>query len=274
MADQLKNASSGVQEKASATTKGTPVNGIQKKAEAGTDRVLSTLDGLAGKVFAKGKSVIDGIFPPEKRAAFIARLQDFMSRNPKLSAFLGMNLALTGIPLGLFILFSLSVFIFALVVALIVGLLAAVLFTVFMVSIALFFVLPTVMFTTGAACFLFLWGLGGYYILKWANGDRGSGGGQASGNDTIGHRLNNLTGGRLGGFIESVDSQNTKQDISGYNDQHTKPVKSEAGPDSTTNRSVEDVTTKATDAPDTVTNTATPVAYAKGGLKGSTGVGL
>lgn len=85
MADQLESASSSVQEKASDATEGTPVNGIQKKAEAGTDRVLSTLDGLAGRIFAKGKSVIDGIFPPEKRAAFIARLQDFMVRNPKLS---------------------------------------------------------------------------------------------------------------------------------------------------------------------------------------------
>lgn len=85
MTDQLKRAHANVQEKASNATEGTPVNGIQKKAEAGTDKVLSTVDGLASKIFAKGKSVIDGIFPPEKRAAFIARLQDFMLRNPKLS---------------------------------------------------------------------------------------------------------------------------------------------------------------------------------------------
>lgn len=85
MADQIKGAHANVQEKASDATEGTPVNGIQKKAEAGTDKVLGTLDGLASKILAKGKSVIDGIFPPEKRAAFITKLQDFMLRNPKLS---------------------------------------------------------------------------------------------------------------------------------------------------------------------------------------------
>lgn len=75
MTDQLKTTSSD-----------TPVNGLQDKVEAGSDKVLSSLDGIATKVFAKGKSVIDAIFPPEKRAAFLARLQDFMLRNPKLSA--------------------------------------------------------------------------------------------------------------------------------------------------------------------------------------------
>lgn len=275
MTDQLKGAHANVQEKASNATEGTPVNGIQNKAEAGTDKVLSTVDGLASKIFAKGKSVIDGIFPPEKRAAFIARLQDFMLRNPKLSAFLGMNLALTGIPLGLFVLFSLSVFIFALVVALIVGLLAAVLFTVAMVGIALFFVLPTVMFTTGAACFLFLWGLGGYYIIKWANGDSKGEPKQAPAGEAIGDKLDRLTGGRLSGFMDSARSQNAKKDISGYNDQHTKPAapsKAQKGQD--VPKPLTEATATATEANDTVSNAATPVAYAKGGLKGSTGLGI
>ncbi|KAM3417637.1 hypothetical protein BST61_g5873 [Cercospora zeina] len=268
MSDQIKEAHANVQEKASDATEGTPVNSIQKKTEAGTDKVLGTLDGLASKVLAKGKSVIDGIFPPEKRAAFIAKLQDFMLRNPKLSAFLGMNLALTGIPLGLFVLFSLSVFIFALVVALIVGLLAAVLFTILMVGVALFFVLPTVLFTTGAACFLFLWGLGGYYILKWANGDSQGEPKQAPAGQAIGDKLDRLTGGRLSGFMESARSQNAKKDISGYNDEHTKPADTsnpQKGAD--VRKQITGATTTATEANNTVSNAATPVAYAKGGLK-------
>lgn len=85
MADQLKTASAGVQEKGSEATEGTPLNGIQEKAQAGSDKVLSSLDGIASKIFTKGQSMIDAIFPPEKRAAFVARLQDFMLRNPKLS---------------------------------------------------------------------------------------------------------------------------------------------------------------------------------------------
>ena len=191
-----------------------------------------------------------------------------------------MNLALTGIPLGLFVLFSLSVFIFALVVALIVGLLAAVLFTVFMVSVALFFVLPTVMFTTGAACFLFLWGLGGYHILKWANGDsQGGEPKQAPEGGAIGDHLDRLTGGRLSGFMEGARSQTAKKDISGYNDQHTRPATTEKSQDhSEPQRQLSGVTAKVTDTSsevqDTATNASKPAAYAKGGLKGSTGLGV
>lgn len=195
-------------------------------------------------------------------------------------AFLGMNLALTGIPLGLFVLFTLCVFVFALLVALIIGLLAAALFTVFMVSVALFFVLPTVMFTTGAACFLFLWGLGGYHILKWANGDsQGGEPKQAAEGGAIGDHLNRLTGGRLSGFMEGARSQTAKKDISGYNDRHAKPATTEKPhTDSEPQKQLSGVTTKATDATSGVQNTATnaskPASYAKGGLKGSTGLGV
>ncbi|KXT09721.1 hypothetical protein AC579_1690 [Pseudocercospora musae] len=292
MTDQLKNGVSGVQEKAQDATKGTPVSGVQEKIKAGTDSVLSTVDTWGGWVAGKGKSVVDGIFPPEKRAAFLAKLQDFMLRNPKLSAFLGMNLALTGIPLGLFVLFSLSVFIFALVVALVVGLLAAVLFTLFMVGVALIVVFPTVMFTTGAACFLFLWGLGGYYILKWANGEGGGESKQAPEGQAIGDQLNSLTGGRLGGLMEGARSQNAKKGIEGYNDRYTKPANQDSkgekgstasttGSDaqkhvgdalSNTTNAAGGVHKTATNASDTVSNANTGVAYAKGGLKGTTGL--
>jgi hypothetical protein len=85
-------------------------------------------------------------------------------------------------------------------VALILGLLAAVLFTVFMVGVALLFVLPTVFLTTFAASFIFIWGLGGYYILKWFNeGDTPAEPGTA-----IGDKINNLTGGRLSFLMDGA----------------------------------------------------------------------
>lgn len=77
--------------------------------------------------------------------------------------------------------------------ALLVGVLAALLFTAFMVGVALLVVLPTVFITTLGASFLFLWGLGGYYILKWLNGDSEP----AAEGEAIGDKINNLTGGRL-----------------------------------------------------------------------------
>jgi hypothetical protein len=140
--------------------------------------------------------------------------------NNTLQSFLGMNLAITGVPLFLFILFSLTVFIFALVVGLVVGVLAAVAFTLFAVGLALMVVLPTVFFTTMGATFLFLWGLGGYYILKWANSDGDSKKSDDSG-PTIGDRLNSLSGGRLTGFMNSARSEESKKNISGYSDQNT-----------------------------------------------------
>lgn len=215
-----------------------------------------------------------------------------------------MNLLLTGIPLGLFILFSISVFIFALVVALIVALLGAVLFTVFCVGVALFIVLPTIMFTTFAATFLFLWGLGGYHLLRWANGDSNneSSGGQAPEGSAIGDKLNSLTGGRLSGFMEDARGQNAKKGIEGYGDRFNKPAegggkkskgdgdeKSSAtttGSNAKSNQQVGASTARANDASvknvertaanagGTVSQATKPLSYAKGGLSGASGVKL
>lgn len=155
--------------------------------------LLGTIEGLGNTVALKGKSMLDSFFPPEKRSELLAKLQSFAVRNPKLSAFLLTNFALTGPPLFLFVLFSLTVFVFALVVALLVGLLVAVGFTVFAVVLALLVLFPVTFFTTLAASFLFLWGLGGYYIFKWFNrGDKPAPDGAA-----VGDKLNALTGGRL-----------------------------------------------------------------------------
>lgn len=212
-----------------------------------------------------------------------------------------MNLLLTGVPLGLFILFTISVFIFALVVALIIALLGAVLFTVFCVGVALFIVLPTIMFTTFAATFLFLWGLGGYHLLRWANGDKKSeDGGQAPEGSAIGDKLNSLTGGRLSGFMEDARGQNAKKGIEGYGDRFNKPdegskkSKSEGeekpASASTTgsnakanqqqvgastaraNDAVRSVEGKAANVGGTVSDVAKPVSYAKGGLSGASGL--
>ncbi|KAL1296511.1 hypothetical protein AAFC00_000020 [Neodothiora populina] len=156
--------------------------------------VLGKIEGIGNLVASKGKALIDSVFPPEKRSELLAKLQQFAIRNPKLSAFLLTNFVLTGPPLFLFILFTVTVLIFAIVVALIVGLLVAVGFTLFAVCVALFVLFPTVFFTTLAASFFFLWGLGGYYLLKWLN----KGESPAPEGAALGDKLNSLTGGRLG----------------------------------------------------------------------------
>lgn len=47
--------------------------------------ILAKIEGVGNLVAAKGKALIDSIFPPEKRAEVLAKLQQFALRNPKLS---------------------------------------------------------------------------------------------------------------------------------------------------------------------------------------------
>lgn len=130
-----------------------------------------------------------------------------------------MNILLTGIPLGLFILFTITVALFSIIVGLLLGLLGAVVFILFAVGTALCILLPTIFFTTTCACFLFLWGLGGYFILRWANGETGSQ--EAPEGGAIGDKLNALTGGRLSGFMDQAKKERSKKGIEGTDDKST-----------------------------------------------------
>ena len=84
-------------------------------------------------------------------------------------SFLLSQIALSGIPLALFAVMTITVFVFALLAALVIGLLGALLFTAFCVGVALLILLPTLFITTFGAAFIWLWGVGTYYIIKWFN---------------------------------------------------------------------------------------------------------
>ena len=64
---------------------------------------------------------------------------------------------------------TISVAIFAILAGIILGLLGAVLFIVTCVGFGLVFLLPTLFVTIGIATFIWLWGMGTYYILKYFN---------------------------------------------------------------------------------------------------------
>jgi len=180
----------------------------EKTADTGATKPLSTENdgvGVVDGLIRKFSNVVNTLFPPEKRAELWERFKTFAISNPKITAFLLANIVLSGPPLLLFIVFTTTVFIVSVVAALLIGLIAAVLFTVFMVLVALFVILPTVFLTTLGATFLFLWGLGGYYILKWFN----EGDSPAEVGNAIGDKLNALTGGRLGWLMKSA--RNPKQ---------------------------------------------------------------
>ncbi|KAK7524270.1 hypothetical protein IWZ03DRAFT_322346 [Phyllosticta citriasiana] len=185
--------------------------------------ILDTISTAASTFKSKSMSVIDGLFPPAKRAEVLSKLQAWASANPKLAAFLLAQLALSGFPLIMFGVFTVTVFVFSLIVALLVGVLVALLFTAFMVGVALLVVLPTTFITTLGASFVFLWGLGGYYIVKWFNQSDGA----ALEGSAVGDKLNNLTGGRISFLMDGMrgqDSENGRKDSKDKNSQPSPPA--------------------------------------------------
>ena len=86
-----------------------------------------------------------------------------------MASFLLSQLALSGPPIALFILVTITVVIFALLAGIVVGLLGALLFIVTTVGFALLVLLPVLFFTTAGAVFFWLWAMGTYCIVKWFN---------------------------------------------------------------------------------------------------------
>lgn len=81
MAEQTK----AMQEKAQNATKGTPASSVQHKVNSTTDSALSSIDYYGNWIAQRARGMLDSVFPPEKRAAFLSKLQAFMLANPKLS---------------------------------------------------------------------------------------------------------------------------------------------------------------------------------------------
>jgi hypothetical protein len=150
MADQVAGIAGGVT--------GTGLGGLTGALQGGVANLLNA-----------GEGYLDRWFPPAKREELKSKIAKFATEKPHLAAFLLSQLALSGGPLALFIVMSLTVLVFALLAGIIVGVVGALLFTVFCVGVALLVLLPTLFMTTFAACFIFLWGLGAYYIVKWFN---------------------------------------------------------------------------------------------------------
>ena len=84
-------------------------------------------------------------------------------------SFILSHLALSGVPLAIFATATITILVFALLAGLVIALLGALLFTAAAVGFALLILLPTLFITTAGASFIWLWGVAGYYILKWFN---------------------------------------------------------------------------------------------------------
>lgn len=136
----------------------------------GLGSVTGMLQGGVGNIVNMGGNFLDKILPPDKREEMKSKLVKFATEKPQLASFLLSQIALSGLPIFLFIILTITVVIFALLAGLLVGLLGAILFILIAVGFALAFLLPTLFFTTFAAVAVWLWGMGAYYILKWFNG--------------------------------------------------------------------------------------------------------
>ena len=146
------------------------VSGIAGGATGtGLGGLTGVLQGGLGNLLNAGQGYLDRWFPPQKREELKSKVAKFATEKPHLAAFLLSQLALSGGPLALFIVMSMTVLVFALLAGIIVGVVGALLFTVLCVGVALIVLLPTLFMTTFAACFIFLWGLGAYYLVKWFN---------------------------------------------------------------------------------------------------------
>ncbi|KAG8532259.1 uncharacterized protein KY384_003900 [Bacidia gigantensis] len=130
-----------------------------------TGSLQGQIQGLANGA----QSWLDKIVPPETRSKIMAWIMKFINEKPMLASFLASHIAISGFPLGLFMVMTIAVALFAIIAALLLGLLAALVFIVLCVGFALIFLLPTLFVTTAIATFIFLWGVGTYYILKYFN---------------------------------------------------------------------------------------------------------
>ncbi|KAI4214079.1 MAG: hypothetical protein LQ351_003483 [Letrouitia transgressa] len=131
--------------------------------------LTGSIQGTLTGALDRGSAFIDRIFPPEKRNELSAKLSKFATEKPMFASFLLSHLALSGPPLALFALMTITVVLFSIIFALLIAVLAAVAFSVVAVGFALIILLPTVFLTTGAATFIWAWGVGAYYVLKWFN---------------------------------------------------------------------------------------------------------
>ncbi len=76
MADQVQTIAGPAQQN---------VHGLQQQVDNYTSGVFSSLGAWGSQITAWGQGILDRFFPPEQRAAILAKIQEFMLTNPKLS---------------------------------------------------------------------------------------------------------------------------------------------------------------------------------------------
>ena len=89
MATQVQTATEGAQEQTSGATGGA-ADGATDKVQGYTSGILGGIEGYANKAKEWGMGLVDRFFPPEQRATVLAKIQEFMLANPKISVCLNL----------------------------------------------------------------------------------------------------------------------------------------------------------------------------------------
>jgi hypothetical protein len=110
---------------------------------------------------------VDKVLPPPKRAAARSRVEAFAHERPLLASFVFSHLVFSGIPLLLFTLQAVSILLFSLGTALVVGVFCALGFTAVCVGIASLFLVPVLLVTGFLGFAAWCWAWMGWYILRW-----------------------------------------------------------------------------------------------------------
>lgn len=110
---------------------------------------------------------MNNILPPEKQAGLKQALVVFATSHPILATLLLSQVAFSGIPLILFIFLTAGIFVFSLVITIVLGLLAALMTTLFCMGLGSIILIPTLCLTTLTAGGVWGWGWGVYYIVQW-----------------------------------------------------------------------------------------------------------
>ncbi|KAF2999274.1 hypothetical protein E8E13_003766 [Curvularia kusanoi] len=164
---------------------------------------------LAANVGNGFEHAANRVLPPQQRERALENLRSFSVRNPRLASFLAAQTALAGLPILLFLAFAISTLFASLVTCVLLGVIAAFLFTFFITGFALFFLIPSVVVGSCAASIFFFWGLVGYMILQRINGGETP----VNPGTDIGDKLNKLTGGRLRDLVDQADSDTQQESM-------------------------------------------------------------
>jgi Promethin len=128
---------------------------------------IQTLEAMVLKAHEDAMAKLQSYLPPSRREAVTAQLYAFAARRPLLASLVAAQVAFSGIPLVVFVLFALGTLLFSFTAALAISVLFALIFAAVCVGFASLVLVPLVMGTTVLGLTAWCWAWLGWYLLRW-----------------------------------------------------------------------------------------------------------